>query len=82
MAVEPIFKRKLSPAAWQLHWWLISKMDNYCEVRGGWRRQASKEMCKDRYWVMRCVKQLQDNQLIETRAQARWVKVLVANITG
>lgn len=79
---EPIFKLKLSPAAWQLLWWLIARMDNRCEIRGGWRRAAAREMEGDRFWLHRCSKQLIAAGLLESPPHARWARVHVELIIG
>lgn len=79
---EPIFKLKLSPAAWQLLWWLIARMDNRCEIRGAWRNMAAKEIGGDRFWLHRCAKQLKDAGLLESPSNGRWAKVHVELIIG
>lgn len=77
---EPIYKIKLAPGAWQLLWWLIARMDDNCLVYGAWRTRAYREIGHDRFWIMRCVKQLASAGLIDTKNNQRLVRVLVGNI--
>jgi hypothetical protein len=80
--IEPIYLRRMSPAAWQLLWWLISEMDRNCEIRKGWRNEAARKMKKDRFWLRRCEKQLLDQGLIKTERHKHWCKVMVDQIQG
>ena len=82
VTVTPIYRKEMPSAAWQLLWWLIWKMDAHCEVSGGWRAQASRELGKDRTWIGKCAESLTENGLIETSRRERRVRVLVANITA
>jgi len=68
--------------AWMLLWWMICKMDDKCELRGGWRIAAAGELKKHRQWIGKCAEILMERGLIETAPGKRWARVIVANITG
>ena len=57
-------------------------MDEKCEVRGGWRVAAAREMGRERIWVAHCAEQLLKVGLVDTSPKRRCVKVLVSNIQG
>lgn len=79
---EAIYRMNMPAASWQLLWWLICRMDDRCEVHGGWRVAAARDFSKDRIWVGRCAEILHEKGLIDTAPRSRWAKVLVQKIQG
>jgi hypothetical protein len=79
---RPIYLHDMPAVAWALLWWLICKMDENCEIRGGWRIAAAGDMKKHRQWIGKCAEILQEHGLIDTAAKQRYVKVLTGRITG
>lgn len=77
-----IYSHTLPAAAWRLLWWMICKMDEKGEIRGGWRIAAAGDMKCDRIWVGRCAELLQRAGLIETEPGRRYARVLTGNIVG
>lgn len=77
-----IYRHEMPSTAWQLLWWLICKMDENKEIRGGWRIAAAGAMKRDRIWIGRCAEHLLDRGLIDTAPGRRYVKVLTGNIVG
>ena len=79
---QAIYLHDMPATAWQLLWWLICNMDEHQEIWGGWRIAATGDMKKHRQWIGKCAEILQEHNLIETAPGKRYVRVLVANITG
>ena len=77
-----IYRHDLPSTAWQLLWWLICKMVENKEIKGGWRIAAAKDMKRDRIWIGKCSEHLQKANLIDTAPGRRYVKVLSGNIVG
>ena len=77
-----IYQHELPSVAWQLLWWLICKMDDKQEIRGGWRIAATGDLKKHRQWIGRCAEILDEHGLIEAPKGKRYAKVLVSRITG
>ena len=78
----PIYAHTLPAAAWRLLWWMICRMDENAEIRGGWRIAAAGELKCDRIWVGRCAELLQAKGLIDTAPGKRYAKVLRENLVG
>lgn len=78
----PIYRHELPGLAWQLLWWLCTKMDTKGEVRGGWRTAASGDIGKNRIWLGRCAVMLTKRGLIDTKPGQRSVRVNVQNFVG
>lgn len=57
-------------------------MDERCEIHGGWRVLAARELGKERIWVAKCADRLLASGLVDTAPGKRYVKVLVSNIQG
>lgn len=68
--------------AWQLLWWLISRMDADAKIHDGWRATAAKEMKRDRTHLAKAAEVLQARGLIETAPRKRYVRIIVKNIQG
>lgn len=79
---RPIWQYDMPSAAWQLLWWLICKMDENGEVKGGWRRWAAGNLKMHEQWVGRCAQHLVKRNLLETQPRARWCKVRIDNLVG
>lgn len=79
---KPIYRLKLNAGAHRLLWWMICRMGEDCQVSGGWRTRAAKDIGLNRAHVGECADQLEREGLIEKEPQARWVKVLASRITG
>jgi hypothetical protein len=79
---RPIFNHELPSVAWRLLWWLICNMDEHCELRGGWRSAAVRDMKVNRQWLGVCAEKLVECNLIDTGKKQRYVKVLKGNITA
>lgn len=79
---KPIFLHELSGVSWQLLWWLICKMDDACEVHGGWRVRAAIELGRDRLAIQINAKKLLAAGLIDTAPKRRHVRVLINRISG
>jgi hypothetical protein len=79
---RPIYTHPLPAGAWALLWWLICRMDERCEVRGGWRKLAADEIGHHRISMQLAAKMLVEAGLIECEPRARYVKVLISRITG
>lgn len=79
---RPMWQHEMPSASWQLLWWLISRMDEKHEVRGGWRVHAAGALKKDRTWISRCAEELEKRRLVATEKNARWVRVIVENFVG
>lgn len=82
MNAKPIYLVEMSGSAWQLLWWLLSRMDKNQEVHGGWRTAGARAIGRDRSWLTHNVTVLNANGLITTGPRARYVKVLVNAIRG
>lgn len=78
----PIYMHEMPATAWQLLWWMICRMDEKQEVRGGWRIEAARALKRDRIWISRCAEHLVKRNLIYTEPNKRWAQVLVRNIVG
>jgi hypothetical protein len=65
-----------------LLWWLICRMDEDGEVHGGWRKEASVAMSKDRLWIQKCAQSLRTAGLIDSEPRERRVRVLIDRIQG
>lgn len=82
MSAKAIYLVEMPSTAWQLLWWLISQMDDKCEVRDGWRIAAARALKKDRTWIQKCAEVLQERGLIETAPRKRYARVIAQNIVG
>lgn len=80
MKHKAIYTYNMTGVCWQLLWWLIVNMDEDAKVYGGWRQAAAKDIGRDRVWIGRCAKTLQDNELILSGTRQHWVKVNVERV--
>jgi len=77
----PIYAHDLPSTAWQLLWWMIAKMDEHGELRGGWRSSSARALKRHRIWIGECARRLQEAGLIETAKGRRYARVLIRNLS-